>query len=121
MPGESVLKVSAADGGVTVVGFRNASILDTHTIQTIGDELNALLQSGTHSRVVLDFADVRFLASHALGMLLKLRAKADPAGARVVCAGMRPELAKVFKIANLDRLFVFYPTREQAAVALATA
>jgi anti-anti-sigma factor len=107
------------EGGVTVTSFRSASILDAGTIQAIGDELETLIQSGEHARIVIDFSEVRFLASHALGMLLKLRGKADPAGAKLAFAGMRPELTKVFKIANLDRLFTFYPDRDKAIAGIA--
>jgi len=66
-------------GGVTLVAFGDASILDMFTIQKIGRELYDLLENQGHKRVVLDFGDVRFLSSQALGVLLTLRKKADKA------------------------------------------
>jgi len=104
--------------GVTVVGFRDASILDVLTIQRIGTALFEVVEGG-HKSVVLDLKHVRFLSSQALGVLLTLRKKADKAGCDVALAGIRPELARVFKITNLDALFKFYPDREAAVAAMA--
>jgi anti-anti-sigma factor len=106
-------------GPVTIASFQHASILDVLAVQTLRSEFEALIRSGQHDRIVIDFSEVRFLASHALGMLLVLRSKADPLGAKLAFAGLRPELERVFRLANLDRLFTFYPDREQAVAGLA--
>jgi len=113
MQEESSLRMDTADG-VTLVGFRDASILDMNTIQRVSRELYRLVEAGDRPSVVLDFSGVRFLSSQALGVLLTLRRKADAASVRVVLVGLRPELARVFRIANLDKLFVFFDTREAA-------
>lgn len=110
----SSLKIQEAEG-VTTVGFRDASILDVLTIQKIGNELYNIVENDGAKKVLLDFGDVRFLSSQALGVLLTLRRKADKVGAKVVLARIRPELARVFKITNLDRLFEFYDSTEKAA------
>ncbi|GMU82001.1 MAG: STAS domain-containing protein [Phycisphaerales bacterium] len=107
MADESSLSVQENEG-VTVVGFREAAILDVVTIQRIGKELYALVETGGKKRIVLDFGDVRFLSSQALGVLLNLRRKADKAGAKVALARIRAELARVFKLTNLDKLFEFF-------------
>ncbi len=111
------LKLRQQDG-VTLVGFGSAGILDVTTIQTLGRELYALVESAQHPRIVLDFTDVRFLSSQALGVLLMLHNKSKKAAAQVVLCGVRPELKRVFAITNLDKLFTFYETREAAVAAL---
>lgn len=100
--------------GVHVVGFRDNSILDVLTIQKIGRELYELVEKDGKLKVVLDFDNVRFLSSQALGVLLTLKRKADKAGASVVLARLRPELARVFKITNLDKMFKFFDTQDAA-------
>ena len=120
MDEKSRLKVRT-QAGVTVVSFKDASILDVTSIQNIGRDLYRIVEAEPNLRVVLDFSEVRFLSSQALGVLLTLRRKADQAGATVVLAAIRAELARVFKITNLDQLFKFYPTHEQAVEALAGA
>ncbi|MFN0135290.1 MAG: STAS domain-containing protein [Phycisphaerae bacterium] len=104
--------------GVCVVGFRDASILDALTIQRIGKELYDLVEAQAKKKVVLDFGDVRFLSSQALGVLLTLRKKADKEKATICLARIRPELARVFKITQLDQLFKFHDSRDHAIASL---
>lgn len=111
------LKVTQSEG-VTVVGFRDASILDVVTIQRIAAELYELVEVQQRRKIVLDFAAVRFLSSQALGVLLTLRRKAEKAGATVALAGIRPELLRVFQITNLDKLFPFFSAAPDAVQAL---
>jgi len=49
-----------------------------------------------------------------LGVLIRLRKRAEAIHGRVVICGLRPELHKVFKISKLDRLFDFYSNEEEA-------
>lgn len=104
--------------GVTIVRFREASILDAVTIQRIGRELYEIVETAERRKVVLDFHDVRFLSSQTLGVLLTLRRKADKANVRVAIARIRPELARVFQITNLDKLFGFFDSTEEAVANL---
>ena len=117
---ETVLKTDEADG-VLIVSFQDASILDTLTIQKIGRELFELVETQAKRKVILDFGEVRFLSSMALGVLLTLRRKADKAGAAIALTRVRDELARVFEITNLDKLFQFFNTNEEAVAHLAAA
>ena len=113
----SRLKITESEG-VTIVAFRDASILDVVATQTIGRELYGLVESGNHPKVVLDFANVRFLSSQTLGVLLTLRRKADKAQVKIAVACIRPELHRIFEITNLDKLFGFFDTTEDAVANL---
>lgn len=110
---ESALAVSEV-GDVTVVSFQGNSILDVSTVQQIGRELYELVEAQGKLRIMLDFKEVRFLSSQALGVLLTLRRKADKAGAEVVVSQARPELARVFKITKIDDMFKFFDDNAQA-------
>ena len=101
-------------GSVTMVSFRDASMLDAVTIQRIGRDLYKIVEAKGAQNVVLDFSHVRFLSSQALGVLLTVRRKADKAGTKVALSAIRPELARVFKITNLDKMFQFFDTNEAA-------
>lgn len=98
---------------VCVVSFKDASILDALTIQRIGNELYNLIEEQGRKTLLLDFSDVRFMSSQALGVIIRLRTKADKVAAKIALASIRPELIRVFKITNLDRLFVFHATRDE--------
>ncbi|MCK4660144.1 MAG: STAS domain-containing protein [Phycisphaerae bacterium] len=99
---------------VAVAAIKSSSLLDTISIHHLGESLFELVEKRNAKRIVLDFSSVKFLASSGLGMLLNLRKKVSAAGGVVVICGLRPELLKVFTITNLDRLFEFFDTQEQA-------
>lgn len=99
---------------VTIVNFRDASILDALQVQQIGEELYQLVDAKARRKLVLDFTEVKFLSSSALGVLITLRKKAEDIKGEILLCGIRPELRKVFTITNLDKLFRFYDTEEKA-------
>jgi anti-sigma B factor antagonist len=99
---------------VTVVNFNDPSILDPAHIEQIGAELYDLIDKLDRRKLVLDFSDVQFLSSQTLGVLVTMRRKADAAKSKVVIAGLRPELYKIFKITRLESLFSFFPDEQQA-------
>ena len=110
---ESMWEITQTDG-VSIVRFREGAVLDTLTIQRIGRELYALAEAPQARHVLLDFRQIRFLSSQALGVLLTLRRKVDTKGAQVALAGLRAELRRVFELTKLDKLFLFFASNEQA-------
>src|SRR5262245_36141437 len=112
------LNVEKTEDGITVIRFRDNSILDALAIQRIGKELADILETQGVKKAIIDFRDVRFLSSEALRMLLGLRSRADRAGAKVMLCSIKPELSKIFKLTNLDQLFQIYPDANTARAAL---
>jgi anti-sigma B factor antagonist len=101
-------------GDVTVVNFRNASILDGFTIDRIQSELFALVDEQARRRVLLDFSQVKFLCSTMLGVLVGLQKKSQAIRGQVVICGLREELFKVFKIMNLHKVLQFADNDREA-------
>ena len=100
-------------GGVVVVSFGTASMLDTVTIAAVKKQLVELVDQQAHRKLLLDFSRVKLLSSSMLGALIELRKKSDAIKGRVAICGLKPELHKVFKISRLDSLFHFYPSQEE--------
>lgn len=113
MPGTSQLLIHPIRD-VTIVNFRDASILDALQVQQIGEELFDLVDTKNRRKLILDFSEVKFLSSSALGVLVTLRKKSDAIKGQVLLCGMRPELRKIFKITNLEKLFQFFENEERA-------
>jgi anti-anti-sigma factor len=113
MAGQPGLRIEESHG-VTIVGFGDVPMLDTVTTQHVAPALYALVENPANRRIVLDVADVRFLSSQTLGVLLTFRRRADKADIKVAIAGLRPELARVFEITNLDKLFTFCQSAQDA-------
>lgn len=101
---------------VTVIVFEDISILDTVQVDEIGEQLYDLVDHQGCRKLVLDFANVKFLSSSALGVLITTQKKAEAGRGQMILCGLRDDLRKVFQITRLERLFTF---REDQAAALA--
>ena len=99
---------------VTVVNFRDSSILDTVAVETIGRELYPLVDERAARKLILDFSSVRFLSSQMLGVLISLQKKSAAIKGEVVICGLRKELQKVFKIMKLEKVLSFAESEDRA-------
>jgi anti-sigma B factor antagonist len=100
--------------GVHVVKFRDSSILDANQIDKISQQLYALHEQNQGRKVILDFASVRLLSSQMLGVLVTFNKKVTQARGALMLAGLKSDLARVFKITSLDKLFKFADSRDAA-------
>ena len=92
-------------GDVTVVKFLDKKILDETGIQELGAELFSLVEQDNRRSLLLDFADVDFLSSAALGKLITLDRKVKSAKGRLKMCHIKPEILEVFQITKLNRVF----------------
>src|SRR3989304_3864118 len=99
---------------ITIVTFEDEAILDPLQVQDIGEKLHQLIEQEDRQRLILDFHKVKILSSQMLGVLIGLLKRIRSDRGRIVICGMKPDLHKVFKITNLDKLFSFYDTEGQA-------
>jgi anti-anti-sigma factor len=60
-------------------------------------------------RLVLDFSDVQYLSSNALGKLINLKKKLGAARGRLQFRGLSTDLREVFRITRLDQVFEVEP------------
>ena len=92
-------------GDVTVVKFADRKILDEAHIHDLGQELFALVEQEQRLKILLNFVNVEFLSSAALGKLITLNKKRKAAGAVLKLSNIRPEIYEVFAITKLNKLF----------------
>ena len=102
-------------GDVTVVNFIDKKILDEQSIQTIGDQLFSLVDQENCRQMLLNFGNVEFLSSAALGKLIALHKKLQAVGGRLILCNIDPEIYEVFEITRLDKFFNIQK-EEQAAL-----
>lgn len=101
-------------GDVTVARFIDKKILDETNIQVIGTQMFALVEDDGRRKVLLDFSNVEYLSSAALGKLIVMDKKLKAAQGQLSMCDVRHEILEVFKITKLDNLFTIYDTRAQA-------
>ncbi len=104
------------DSGVTIVGFGGSTLIDAEYIEQIAGDLYKLIDKQKANRLVLDFSNVKFLASRMLGVLLTLKKKSESKKGGLALCAVREDLMKVFAVTNLDRTFAFYDDEATALV-----
>ena len=102
-------------GDVTVVNFTDRKILDEQNIQVIGEQLFSLVDEAGRRKILLNFGNVEYLSSAALGKLITLNTKLQQAGGRLVLCNIDPQIHEVFEITKLDKFFKIMK-EEQAAL-----
>ena len=92
-------------GDVTVVNFIDRKILDEQNIQIIGEQLFSLVDEEGCRKLLLNFGNVEFLSSAALGKLITLNKKIQAAKGRLILCNIDPQIHEVFEITKLDKYF----------------
>lgn len=101
-------------GDVTVAKFVDKKILDEGNIQIIGNQLFALVEEDARQKIVLDFSNVEYLSSAALGKLITMDKKVKAAKGKLRLCCIRPDIYEVFAITKLNKLFDMKDTLETA-------
>lgn len=94
---------SVAD--VSIVNFVDRKILDEANIQELGRELFHLVEEEQRKKLLLNFSNVEFLSSAALGKLITLDKKVKKQNGKLKLSNIRPEIYEVFAITRLNKLF----------------
>ena len=108
------------ENGIAVVAFKTASISNVEGITAISDSIKAFVDKNHPNSLVFDFEGVKFFSSQVLGLLLDIRAKLKEYDGKVVISAINPRLHRVFKITNLDKVFTFFPNKENAVKVMST-
>jgi anti-anti-sigma factor len=114
----SIVNLTQQDD-VTIVDFPPDCDLDGNNVESMRPELFALAEDKQRPNIVIDFQNVAFISSQALGMLVTLRLKSARNGSKVVLAGFRESLMDVVRLTQIDALFPVVATRRDALASLA--
>jgi anti-sigma B factor antagonist len=105
-------------GKVSVVTFNDSKIIDESEIQEFGQELYDLVERDGRKKIVLNFANVEFLSSAALGKLIGFDKRVKQHGAELMLTNIRPEIYEVFAITKLTKLFIIKDDEADALAAI---
>ncbi len=108
----------AVRGDVMVVCFNTASISLASGMEGIGRTLHESITRIRPHKVIIDFTQVSFFSSLMLGLLVDVWRRLKDAGGKVVISGINPNLTRVFRITNFDKVFEFYPDTDTALKSL---
>lgn len=108
------------DENVTVVVFNAACISEVAQVQAASEKVTQFIAENCPKKMVVDFQQVKFFTSQTLGLLMDIWRRLKDYDGRVVISGINPQLHRVFKITNLDKIFEFYPDRQSALESIST-
>ena len=98
--------------GVTIVNFVDKKILDEANIQQLGEELFSLVDGPR--KILLNFSNVEYLSSAALGKLITTNKSVQAAGGKLRLCCIHPQIYEVFKITKLNKLFEIFKDEQTA-------
>lgn len=99
---------------VTVAKFVDKKILDEGNIQIIGNQLFGMVDTDGRKKIVLDFSNVEYLSSAALGKLITLDKKVKASKGKLRLCNIRADIYEVFAITRLNKLFDIKENQEKA-------
>ncbi len=94
--------------GMMVVKFHDP-LLDEKNTWIIKKQVAELVEPPAQGRLLLDFGNVKFVSSAALGAMLSLHRKAKKHGIEISLCHLAPQLEEVFQATGLDDVFDLRP------------
>jgi len=107
------LKITEQETAAVAV-LKNALITDAYQIEAVHKQISRFVEEKRPAKLIIDFERVKFFSSQLLGMLLEIRSQLKAYDGEVVISAIEPQLHRVFKITNLDKIFRFFPDKEIA-------
>jgi anti-sigma B factor antagonist len=101
-------------GDITVVHFLDKRILDEPTIQAIAEQLFSLVEADGRRKLLLNFVNVEYMSSAALGKLINLHKKLAALKGKLAMCNVIAQIYEVFAITKLDKIFKIFPDEESA-------
>ena len=109
--------IEASQLGSAMVVLIRCEHVSEREASIIYDETDALLDDRIVN-VVVDMTHVEVLTSAGIGALVRLHKRAEGKGGRLAVCSLNEELADLFKLTRMDRLFVLAADRAAALGAI---
>lgn len=90
---------------VTLVTFTDERIVDEGQIRELQEAFRAVIEKNEDKKLVLNFANVTFMTSAVLGLLIRIHKKVCESGGRLQLSNLDPNIRKVFEITQLTKVF----------------
>ena len=90
---------------VTFVTFTQERIVDEQQIRELHDAFQKVIERNQSNRLILNFANVEFMTSALLGLLVRIHKKVCELGGHLQLSNLDPNLHRVFEITQLTKVF----------------
>ena len=89
----------------TVITFMVERILEERDIQELEESIMSVVEQARRPKLILDFGQVEFLSSAALGLLIKIHKGVCERKGQLQLCNIAPKIYEVFKITKLTEIF----------------
>lgn len=96
-----------------VVVLKLIGRLDTNTSQSLSDKAIGLIDGGLN-KLVLDLAELNYISSAGLRVLLMLAKKLKSIGGKVALASLQDNVKEVFELSGFSSIFESFPGVSEA-------
>lgn len=108
------IEITKIEANAAIVAFQSPSMSDVDAIAAVSKKIKQFVRENKPRSLIFDFEAVKFFSSLVLGLLLDIRGKMSAYNGEVLISSIDPQLHRVFKITNLDKVFRFFPDRQGA-------
>ena len=90
---------------LTFVTFEDEKILEEAQIMELQKEIEPVIDKNKDNQLVLNFANVRFMTSAMLGLLVRIHKRVGERGGQLELRNLDNNLHKIFEITQLTKVF----------------
>ena len=100
-----------------VITFNEKRIYDVRDVEAVEAQIRSVLAEDP-ANMVVNFADVDFMVTRVINILLVALKRIRGRGGEVCLVGMNPNIRRVFNLMRLTEVFRIFQTEEQALAEL---
>lgn len=98
----------------TVIRLALPRVIDSQDFDELNDAMLSLVTERSNHSWIIDLAEVDYMGSAMLGLMVNLRQRIKIAKGRLVLCSMPPTLMQIFRTCCMERLFVIARSRDDA-------
>lgn len=84
--------------------FKLEGEIDHHYAARMRQDMDKLISTERPTKFILDFANVTFMDSSGIGLIIGRYKKVSKYGGKVYAANLNRRVGKIFKVAGLDKI-----------------
>jgi len=94
--------------------LQEAKILQEEDIQALESSIIPLIDQTGRINLVINFCNVKFLTSSALGLLIRINKKVYESQGQLKLCAINPNILEIFRITRLDEIFDICDNQDEA-------
>lgn len=95
--------------------------LDHHTAERVKQDMEAELEKGIYSDVILNLSELSFMDSSGIGVILGRYKQVSQLGGKMVICNVHPTIYRIFEMSGLFKIIPFHENEEDALQSLGVA